>query len=85
MDGKLCIAPHAPCGIYICVCVCVCVCASYDRNPESAWKILRTQLEKKSHLGKPAIVTLDSSMMGKMAAESKAKGKKPGSTCGLLD
>ena len=36
------------------------------------------------HLGKIAIDTLDSSMVKKTAADSKAKGNKPGSTCGLL-
>ena len=35
-------------------------------------------------LGKPAIGTLGSSMMKKMAADLKEKGKKPGSICGLL-
>ncbi len=36
------------------------------------------------HLGKSVIDTLDSLMMKKIAADSKAKGKKHGSTCGLL-
>ena len=35
-------------------------------------------------LGKLAIDTLDSSLMKETAADSKAKRKKPGSTCGLL-
>ena len=38
--------------------------------------ILRTQLRNRNgHLGKLAIDTLDSSMMKKTAADSKAKGK----------
>ena len=39
---------------------------------------------KKEMVIKPAIDTLDSSMMNKIVADSKAKGKKPGSTHGLL-
>ena len=48
----------------------------YVHNPESAKKILRTQLKKRNgHLGKPVIDTLDSSMMKKMAADSNTIGK----------
>ena len=36
------------------------------------------------HLEKTAIGMLDSSMMKKTAADSKAKGNKSGSICGLL-
>ena len=56
-----------------------------SRIVRSAWKILQTLLkEGNGCLGKLAIDTLDSSMMKKMAADSKAKGKKPGSARGLL-
>ena len=41
-------------------------------------------LKRKWSSWKPAIVTLDSSMMKKTAAYSKAKGKKPGSTCAIM-
>ena len=54
-------------------------------NLDSARKILRTQLKiENDFLGKLAIDTLDLSMMKKTAADSKAKGRKPGSTHGLL-
>ena len=57
----------------------------YIHNPERAQKILWTRLKKgNGRLGKPAIDTLDSSMVKKTAADSKAKGKKPGSTSSLL-
>ena len=71
--------PHMPvCSIYMC-------CMFITQRVESAWKILRTRLKKgNGRLGKLAIDTLDSSMMKKTAADSKAKGKKPGSTHGLL-
>ena len=53
----------------------------YFHNPVSAQKILRTRLN--SRLGKLTVDVLDSSMK-KMAAYSKAEGKKPGSTHDLL-
>ena len=47
-----------------------------NRRVESTLNILRTRLNKgNGRLGKPAIDTLDSSMIKKMAADSKAKGK----------
>ena len=81
VDRKLRIAMHG----YIWY-ICVCVCVTYVHNPESKRKILQSQLLKKrgnGHHGKLAMDTLDPSMMKKMAADSKAKGKKPGSTRGL--
>ena len=57
----------------------------YVHNPESARKILQIQLKKGyGCLGKLTIETLDMSMIKKMAADLKTKGKKPVSTCGLL-
>ena len=48
-------------------------------------RFYRLDLKKGSSLlGKLAIDTLDSLMMKKTAADSKAKGKKPGSTCCLF-
>ena len=79
VDGKLRIAEHAPMRyIYMC-------CMFITSRVESAGKILWTQFKKGDSLfGKFTIDTLDSSMIKKMAADSKAKGKKPGSTRGLL-
>ena len=54
----------------------------YVHNPESARKILQTILNV--CLGKLTHRLLDSSTMKKIAADLKAKGKKPGSTTGLL-
>ena len=45
----------------------------YIHNPERTQKMLWTPCGR---LGKPAIDTLESSMMKKMATDSKAKGKK---------
>ena len=64
---------------------CISICDIYMchmfNNPESAQKILRPDLKNgNDHLGKLAIDRLDSSMMKKMAAYFKTKGKKPGST-----
>ena len=60
----------------------------YVHNPESqeCTEDFMDSLKKKGngHLGKNRIDTLDSSIMKKMAEDSEAKGKKPGSTCGLL-
>ena len=80
-------APLAPPLKYNHVYVYIYICLSlpYVLNPGSAPKILRTQLGKgNGRLGKLAIDTLDLSMIKKTAADSKAKGKKPGSTRGLL-
>ena len=57
MDGKLCIVANTHMWyIYMCV--------PYILNPESAPKILWTQLKKvNGRLGKPAFDTLDSSVM----------------------
>ena len=54
--------------------------AAHIHNKESTWKILRTRL----NLGKLTMDTLDSSMMKKMVADSKVRGKKIGSTRSLL-
>ena len=43
------------------------------------------RLKKNEMVVKLAIDTLDSLKMKKMAADSKARGKKPGSTCGMTD
>ena len=57
----------------------------YAHNPESVRKILRTRLKKGNGcLGKLSIHMPDSLMMKKTAADSKAKGKKTGSSHGLL-
>ena len=57
----------------------------YGHNSESAQKILWIQLKiGNGHLGKLAIVMLDSSMMKKMAAYSKANSKKHVSARWLL-
>ena len=58
----------------------------YVHNPESTLKIFLTQLKKgNGRLGKLTMNTVDSSMMKKTVVDSKTKGRKPGSTCGLLD
>ena len=60
------------------------MCVPYVQNPESTRMILRTLLEKGNGChGKPARYARFS-MMKKTAADLKAKGKKPGSTHGLL-
>ena len=72
--------------VLLCMPVCsIYIYVPYIHNPESTRKILRTQLKKgNGRLGKPAIDVLDSSLMKKMAADLKAKGKKHGSTFSLL-
>ena len=68
MDGKLRIATHALMWyIYV----------PYVDNSESTQKIYGLDLKRgNGRLGKLAIDTLDSLLMKKMAADSKAKGKK---------
>ena len=57
----------------------------YVNDPKSAQQILRSQLKNgNSCLGKLVIETLDSLTMKKMAVESMANEKKPGSTRSLL-
>ena len=78
------------------------ICVSYVHNPGVPGRFIDSTKKGNGRLGKPAIDTLDSSMMEKMAADSKAidtldssmmekmaadlkaKGRKPGSTRGLL-
>ena len=55
----------------------------YVHIPDITWKILQIRLNGNSRLGTLAMDTLDSSMMKKMAVDSKTKGKNTGSTCDL--
>ena len=56
----------------------------YVHLTESVLTILQTRLKKGNGRLGNAIDTLDSSMMKKMAVDSKVKRKKLGFTCGLL-
>ncbi len=100
VDGKHCIAAHVHINvcrtfiyIYIYIYKCVpyfhiyiCVWRTFiAQRVECATKILWTRLKKvNGRLGKPAMDRPDSSMKKKMAADSKAQGKKQSSTCSLL-
>ena len=75
VDGKLCIAAHSRMWYNV----------LHIHNPESARTILETRLKiGNGCLGKLVIGMLDASVMKKTAADLKTKGRKPGSTCGLL-
>ena len=77
VDGKLCIALHVR-SWYIYICRTFITCTFITRRVHG--RLYGLDL-KNGHLRKPALDTIDSSIMKKAPADLKDEGKKPGYTC----